>query len=257
MADPIVLELEILIRATPATVYRFLSDPARFRAWMGEGAELGDAVGAPIRVAYPNGESAEGHIVARIPDRRLVFSDGYAGNPELAPGSTTVTIDLIGEGSATRVVLRHDGLPSDSARTGHELGWTHYLSRLRGVATAEEMLPIARLAVAAWIAAWGETDPVRRAELIADCWEDGSLFADHLGIAEGPAGLGGYIAGAQQFLPGSRLELRGPVEVVLDRVRFQWAGILADGTVIGAGVNFGELSPGGRYARMTGWWNRP
>jgi hypothetical protein len=155
----------------------------------------------------------------------------------------------------TRVVLRHSGLPSDAAREGHGAGWRYYLSRLRTIGAAELAGPRARAAVDAYIAAWGEADGARRDAHLEACWDDQALFADAMGSAEGRAGLSAYIAGALQHLPGVRLELDGLVDVVIDRVRFRWRGVMADGAVMGRGTSYGELTPAGRFVRMTGFWD--
>lgn len=50
----------------------------------------------------------------------------------VAPGSTTIEIELIPLDGGTTLRFRHHGLPSESAQS-HAHGWDHYLERL-GVA---------------------------------------------------------------------------------------------------------------------------
>ena len=46
-------------------------------------------------------------------------------------GSTRVTVTLLGdEDGPTRLTLRHENLPSDSLREGHDIAWKTYLPRL-------------------------------------------------------------------------------------------------------------------------------
>jgi uncharacterized protein YndB with AHSA1/START domain len=246
------LELSVRIAARPATVFRFLSDPDRFRAWMGEGATLG--ADRTVRLQYPTGEVAEGDVLELVPDRRLVFSYGYRGNQAMGPGSTTVRIDLQPDGEGTRVVLVQENLPDATARRGHEGGWTHYLSRLRGVAVAESLAGVVESAIDSYIAAWAATDAGRRLELLQGCWAEDGLFADAMGSAEGRIGLSNYIGAAQQFMPGARLDRVGGATLVLDRARFAWRASDADGRSLGHGTSFAEFDPGGRITRLSGFW---
>lgn len=231
------LRVGIRIAARPATVFRYLSDPERFSAWMGD---VADAVG---------------EILELIPDRRVVFTYGYRDNPAMGPGSTKVRIELEPDGEGTRVVLTHEGLPDKASARGHEGGWRHYLSRLRGAAVADQLSGGAEAAIDAYMSAWGETDDTRRGELLARCWSDEGLFADSMGSAEGRAGLSTYIAAAQQFMPGARLDRVGSVTLVLDRARFAWRAFSAEGTPLGQGVNFVEFDATGRIARLSGFWD--
>lgn len=252
-AEP--LELSIRIAARPATVFRYLSDPDRFRAWMGDGAVLG--ADRTLQVHYPTGEVAEGRVIELVPEHRLVFSYGYRDNATMGPGSTTVRIELWPDGDGTRVVLTHENLPDLGAQQGHEGGWSHYLSRLRAAAVAESLAGIVESRIDAYIAAWGEPDSTRRFHLLEQCWSEDGLFADSMGSAEGRAGLNKYIGAARQFMPGARLERVGAATPVLDRARFAWRATAADGTSIGQGVNFVEFDPDGLISRLSGFWDAP
>jgi uncharacterized protein YndB with AHSA1/START domain len=247
------LQVQTFIAARPATVFRFLSDPVRFRAWMGNEADLGGDGG--LRVTYPNGEVAEGRVLELVADTRLVFSYGYRNNPVMGPGTTTVRIELFPEDGGTRVVLTHENLPDAKGARDHQGGWRHYLSRLRGVAVSEQLSATAESSIDAYVAAWGETDSARRLALLERCWAERALFADSMGSAEGRNELDAYIAAAQRFMPGARLERLGSVMLVLDRARFAWRAVSADGQALGAGVNFTEFDGDGRIARLSGFWD--
>jgi uncharacterized protein YndB with AHSA1/START domain len=246
------IDLQVLIAARPETVYRFLSDPARFRAWMGDGAALG--ADQSLCVNYPTGEVAEGRVLEMVEGTRLVFSYGYRDHPLMGPGSTTVRIELIAEGEGTRVVFTHEGLPDRDSAGAHEGGWRHYLSRLRNAVLQERLGPGVESTIDAYLAAWNETDPARRAVLLEQCWSENGLFADFMGSAEGRAGLEAYIAAAQRFMPGARLERIGPPALVLDRARVAWRATRPDGAPLAQGVNFVELGADGRIVRLSGFW---
>ncbi len=75
-----------------------------------------------------------------------------------------------------------------------------------------------------YIAAWNETDAVRRREIIARTWtEDGSYLDAHR-EGTGHAALDAMIAAVQQRFAGYRFRLSSGVEMHQDRVRFSWIG---------------------------------
>jgi hypothetical protein len=57
-----------------------------------------------------------------------------AGSTDLPPGASTVAFTLTPTATGTRVDLTHAGLP-ETELDGHADGWTHFLPRLRVVAT--------------------------------------------------------------------------------------------------------------------------
>jgi uncharacterized protein YndB with AHSA1/START domain len=127
MAD---LVREIVIDATPETIWPFLTDPARQVEWYGTEAELDPRPGGVCRVLVAGQFRASGQFVEVVPGERVVFTFGWEdeGNP-VPPGSTTVEITLHPEGGKTRVRLVHRGLPDEAADV-HGQGWAHYLGRL-------------------------------------------------------------------------------------------------------------------------------
>jgi hypothetical protein len=54
----------------------------------------------------------------------------------VAPGSSTVEVDLLADGDATIVRVRHRELRPE-VRSFHDMGWAHYLPRLAVAAAAE------------------------------------------------------------------------------------------------------------------------
>ena len=121
---------EIMIDATPETIWPFLTDPDRHVEWDGTEAELDPRPGGIYRVLVAGQFQAAGEFVEVEPMKKVVFTFGWEqeGNP-IRPGSTTVEISLQPEGDKTRLRLVHRGLPDDAVEN-HEGGWTHYLQRL-------------------------------------------------------------------------------------------------------------------------------
>jgi uncharacterized protein YndB with AHSA1/START domain len=127
------VRVEQVINAAPATVYRYLTESARWAMWQGETARLDPRPGGRFSMVMGNGMRAEGEFVELVPDFKVVITWGWVGHPDLPPGSTTVEIVLTEEQSGTRVVLTHRSLQPDEVEK-HRLGWRHYLPRLAEVA---------------------------------------------------------------------------------------------------------------------------
>ena len=121
---------EIMIDATPETIWPFLTDPAKHVEWAGTVADIDARPGGSYRVLMAGQFQSAGEYLEVVPHEKVVFTFGWEqeGNP-ITPGSTTVEISLHPEGAKTRVRLVHRGLPDD-ALADHGAGWTHYLERL-------------------------------------------------------------------------------------------------------------------------------
>ena len=121
---------EIMIEATPETIWPFLTEPDRLVEWHGTVAEIDPRPGGIYRVLVAGQHQSAGEYVEVVRPERVVFTFGWeeAGNP-ITPGSTTVEITLHPEGDKTRVRLVHSGLPDD-ALADHGHGWALYLERL-------------------------------------------------------------------------------------------------------------------------------
>ena len=121
---------EIVIDASPETMWPFLVDPEKHVEWMGTIAEIDPRPGGVYRVLVGGENQSSGEFVEVVPNERVVFTFGWEqeGNP-ITPGSSTVEISLHPEGSKTRVQLTHRGIPQDAV-SDHTRGWDYYLGRL-------------------------------------------------------------------------------------------------------------------------------
>ncbi|HTN81704.1 MAG TPA: SRPBCC family protein [Acidimicrobiales bacterium] len=121
---------EIVVDATPETIWPFLTEADKHVQWEGTVAEIDPRPGGVYRVLVAGQFQGAGTYVEVVPLQKVVFTFGWEqeGNP-ITPGSTTVEITLHPEGTKTRVRLVHSGLPDD-AISDHESGWGHYLDRL-------------------------------------------------------------------------------------------------------------------------------
>jgi len=244
--------LDLVIDAQPSTVFPLLVSPAQIARWLGRGATLsGDAPGAELRVAFPNGDVAAGALVEAEPDRRAVYSWGYEGAANgIAAGSTKVTIELRPIDQRTEVSLRHEGLDADQRRA-HFTGWRHYLGTLAAAATDDELRPLAGRAVDDYFAAWREADPAGRVEILRRCWSEDAAFRDASSLVEGLDALSAHIQGALAFIPGVSLVHDGRLTHCQGFVQFGWNATMGD-TVLAHGTNFGRVSREGRFAFVVG-----
>lgn len=80
----------------------------------------------------PGGQMASGHFVEIVPAQKLVFTWGWEGDaPPVAPGSTTVVIELEPDHGGTLLRLTHSGLEPPPIAEHHRAGWVRYLERLQ------------------------------------------------------------------------------------------------------------------------------
>jgi uncharacterized protein YndB with AHSA1/START domain len=121
---------EIMIDATPETIWPFLTEPERHVEWLGTVADIDPRPGGVYRVLVGGQHQSAGEYVEVVPLEKVVFTFGWDedGHP-IPAGSTTIEISLHPEGAKTRVRLVHRGLPDDAV-SDHGKGWAHYLGRL-------------------------------------------------------------------------------------------------------------------------------
>ena len=136
------LEREIMIDATPETIFPFLTVAEKHLEWEGTAVELDPRPGGVYRVLVHGEYQAAGEFIEVVPNEKVVIAFGWEmpGNP-LPPGSTRVEITLHAEGEKTRLRLVHSGLPDDETSGQHREGWDHYLGRLAVVAAGGDPGP--------------------------------------------------------------------------------------------------------------------
>lgn len=145
MTDPegTIVEQTLRIRAQPATVWRYWTDPARLREWWGAATTLEAQPGGAYVIEMATGQVMRGAFIELVPHERIVFSFGWdpADNtPDLPPGSSLVEVTLTPDGDETVLDLRHTGL-SPSLAEQHRGGWGHFLPLLATAASEEVGTP--------------------------------------------------------------------------------------------------------------------
>ena len=137
---------EIVVDASPATIFPFLVDPELHLKWMGTEAVIDARPGGAYRVLVGGEHPSVGEFVEVVPDERVVFTWGWDEPDHPIPaGSTRVEITLTPEGGKTRIRLVHRGLPADAVAE-HTGGWDHYLGRLAVAGTGGDPGPDGEMA---------------------------------------------------------------------------------------------------------------
>ncbi len=80
---------EIVVKASPTTVFPYLVDQDLMVWWLGSQVALNPVVGGDFRVTCSGGHPGVGEFVEIVPNEKVVFTFGWAepGHP-IPPGST-------------------------------------------------------------------------------------------------------------------------------------------------------------------------
>ena len=117
-----------------------ITQPDRLRRWQVVTARVDLRAGGDYRWTIIPGHAVAGTFTEVDPGRRVVFTWGWEGSPDLPPGTSTVVVTLEPAEGGTMVHLTHEGL-SGEQEASHAAGWTHYLGRLVTAATAGDAGP--------------------------------------------------------------------------------------------------------------------
>jgi hypothetical protein len=108
-----------------------------------------------------------------------------------------------------------------------------------------------------YLAAFNETDPGRRAELLAEAFGPDAYVADPLLEGRGHDGLAAMAAQIHTHYAGHRLRRTTGIDRHHDVLRFGWELVAPDGSVVVAAVDVGIVAPDGRLARVAGFFGDP
>jgi uncharacterized protein YndB with AHSA1/START domain len=127
---------QVRIAAPVEVVWAHLTTAEGLVRWVGPEATIDPTPGGMLRWVHPNGATVVGRFLELVPHRRVVFTYGWEdGRLGVAPGSTTVEIDLVEEAGATTLRLVHHSLPPETV-PDHQQGWTYFLGILRDTLSA-------------------------------------------------------------------------------------------------------------------------
>ena len=128
------LRIERRLAAGPDRVWRALTEAGALAEWFWPERLRPTAVadarpGGAFRIAATGSPMAVSGIYLEV-DRphRLVFTWRWDGDYS----ETLVTIELVGDGAGTSLILTHERFADDTDRANHEVGWSDCLGRLPG-----------------------------------------------------------------------------------------------------------------------------
>jgi hypothetical protein len=110
-------------------------------------------------------------------------------------------------------------------------------------------------AIAAYGAAWTETDAQRRLSLLEAAWATGGVYCDPLALVEGREALAAHIEGTQAQLSGGRIEVTSEPVRHHDSAFFRWSMTDASGATVLTGWDVVQLDAAGRITRLTGFFD--
>jgi uncharacterized protein YndB with AHSA1/START domain len=249
------LDRTIVIRARPASVFRYFTDTDRWAAWWGAGSSIDAKPGGHLRIRYPDGTEAVGEVVEISSPRRIVFTYGYASGDLIPPGGSRVTIDVEPHADGTRVALSHQ-FADAKMRDQHVQGWRYQLSLFSNV-VVDELTGAAADAVDAWFAAWATADERERTLALEKIAAPQVSFRDRYSTIDGIAELHAHIGGALRFMPGVCLQRSGGVRRCQGTVLADWraTGPGRDGPTTATGTNVFVFDADARIASVIGIWN--
>lgn len=142
--QPSLIRQTILIRATPATIWPYVSTQEGLRRWFAGNIRFEPRLGAPVAFEA-HGGALRGKVVTLEPERRLAFTWTELDAPGWPqdPAPLLLTIQLSPEDGGTRVTITHEGfekLPEvirPSQFASYQRGWA-YGTTLPGLRSAIE-----------------------------------------------------------------------------------------------------------------------
>jgi uncharacterized protein YndB with AHSA1/START domain len=245
------LDRNLVIQATPAIVFSFLSETPRWAAWWGPGSEIDARPGGRMKIVYPGGREANGEVLEVVPLERIVFTYGYADGKMIAPGGSRVTIELEPVGLATRLRLTHE-VDDEQVRDAHVQGWRYQLSLFANIATETVNAGAAGI-VDAWFEAWADPDAATRKSTLSRIAMPSMSFRDRYSHTDGIDDLVVHISAAQHFMPGIRMKRTGDVRHCQGTVLADYVARSDDGQPRGAGTNVFHFNAEGRVEAVVGF----
>ena len=133
-------EKSVFVPLNADETFALITQPDRLRRWQVVTARVDLRAGGDYRWTIIPGHAVAGTFTEVDPGRRVVFTWGWEGSPDLPPGTSTVVVTLEPAAGGTMVHLTHEGLSAEQ-EASHAAGWTHYLDRLVTAATAGDAGP--------------------------------------------------------------------------------------------------------------------
>jgi uncharacterized protein YndB with AHSA1/START domain len=140
--DSTTLVLRHTFMAPRERVFRAWLSPVALEAWLRPRgmrmtvSEFDARVGGSFRFDLANGTSIVGTYLEIVPNEKLIFTWSGAG---MQDRETTVTVDFLGRGPLTEIVLTHEGLRAPEQRALVEGGWPTLLDALASALVSSDL----------------------------------------------------------------------------------------------------------------------
>jgi uncharacterized protein YndB with AHSA1/START domain len=249
------LTRRIGVRATPETVFSFLTDTPRWAVWCGAGSTIDPRPGGAMYIRFPNGAEAAGAVVEVQAPELFVFTYGYRSGTPMPAGSSRVTIRLEAYRDGTWLDLLHE-CADVRVRDEHVQGWRFQLS-LFGNAVANEVYADAATAVDEWFRAWRIPDDRAREDAFERIVAPTIAFRDRFSVLHGMPDLTGHTGAAQRVMPGIQMHRHGAIRHCQGTVLADWTAVDRDGAERFAGTNVFTFRADGRIESVTGFLAPP
>jgi uncharacterized protein YndB with AHSA1/START domain len=253
MNQPKAIELSIRIAASPETVFRFFSDPQRYKLWMGDQSTMNPGSSGVLTVSFGPGPTAVGKMVEWEESKKIVFLWSHQGDEAAVPSRVTITLKEIEEG--TLVTLRHEGIIEQVEREGTASGWRHYLSALTNAVLAEHLSIAGQKTIETYLSAWSQIDPAQRSASLALSVSDDVRFRDRYGSINGREALVHYVGGVQKMMGPAYVQPDGPLDRVHNFFRQNWLIPGPDDSAQFRGQNIYEFDAQARLILILGFWS--
>ena len=153
------IKKELVINASPARVYKAITDPKELTKWFPDVASLEPKIGGKIHFKFLQFKtddqvnrdySMEGKVTELEENKRLVYTWGNPEIPEFPPTKVIWTLEEIGEGM-TKVIITHSGFSDEEMMTSFSERWTWFTGRLSIFAVSKKQVNVGRQLLSTFI----------------------------------------------------------------------------------------------------------
>ena len=108
--------------------------------------------------------------------------------------------------------------------------------------------------VRTYCAAWGESDPEARQQLLRSCFEESGSYTDPNWHQPSLMDLQNLVGDVLRRLPTARIVQRSKHQTYRDVGKFEWELVFEDGAVHLRGTDFVTFSPAGKLQSVVGFF---
>ena len=108
--------------------------------------------------------------------------------------------------------------------------------------------------IAAYAAAWRESDEAKRRKLLDESWAEDGVYCDPTARVDGRDALVAHIGGLQEAMPGHSIVETSGVDTHDGFGRFEWEMQGPDGSAVMAGIDFVTFANDGRISQIVGFF---